>query len=326
MNEDSRTFLEISGYPHYEKVCSNFLEFFFDPTKPHKLGTLFLAALLKEDRLHFGRVSIEREVVIPSSKKRIDLLISCESHLVVIENKIFHKANNPFAEYATYAHERAAEGQIVKKFLLILNDTEDTNARNHGFCTITWDAFLEEVEQRLEEYSGRDDDRYRVLLFEFLKTMHNLHKAPSTMNPEHLKFFREAYDKIDELLESVREFKKELNRRVWDLAELIDIKGLSNVSQSTWNKEPGVYDILLHNIELRAGAKVTIDAKITARGWEISVPPSSVTNPLKNLLMELGIVFKDGDRLILSEQFGYDEPLPNVQAVLQPIIDKIAHS
>ena len=41
------TFMEVAGYPHYENVCSNILAFFFDPSKPHGLGTLFLDALAR---------------------------------------------------------------------------------------------------------------------------------------------------------------------------------------------------------------------------------------------------------------------------------------
>src|ERR1039457_3682431 len=84
VNADAPTFLEISGYPHYESVCSNLLKFFFNPAGPHKLGPLFLAALLNEDKPNFGRVTIDREVMVPPSNARIDLLISCESHVVVI--------------------------------------------------------------------------------------------------------------------------------------------------------------------------------------------------------------------------------------------------
>ena len=44
--------MEIGGYPHYENVCSNFLAFFFNPERPHGLGSLFLDALV-------GSVGIE---------------------------------------------------------------------------------------------------------------------------------------------------------------------------------------------------------------------------------------------------------------------------
>lgn len=100
------TLMEISGYPHYENVCSNILAFFFDPSKPHGLGTLFLDALaiigcIKEPDWTTGAdVQVDREEAT-SFGNRIDLLIRSHSHAIVIENKISAGADyNPLGDYA----------------------------------------------------------------------------------------------------------------------------------------------------------------------------------------------------------------------------------
>ena len=87
------TFMEISRYPHYENVCSNILAFFFDPSEPHGLGTLFLDALAKvgcikePDWTTGAHVQVDREEAT-SSGNRIDLLIRSHSHAILIENTL----------------------------------------------------------------------------------------------------------------------------------------------------------------------------------------------------------------------------------------------
>jgi hypothetical protein len=327
VKENRPTFLEISGYPHYESVCSNLLKFFFDPAGPHKLGPLFLSALLKDDKPNFGRVYVEREVIIPSSDARIDLLISCEPYLVVIENKIFHEVSNPFAKYAAYADTRA-DGRIVKKFLLVLKAPDV--APGYEFQELTYASFQNEVYQRLKEYPGEPDPHYQILMYEFFNTIQKLQKAHSIMTPEHLKFFSEDKDHIDNLLESVDQFKQELRDKVTELASLM--RSSKYARQSKWNKGPYVYDTLVHDIRLGNNVEVAVDATITAAGWDISVIRRRGLDPyqLKALLKNLQISFEseseDGNRLILPQRFSYDEPLTSVQAALQPVIDKISQS
>ena len=40
-----KTFMEISGYPYYENVCSNILAFYLNPKEEHKLGSLLINSL-----------------------------------------------------------------------------------------------------------------------------------------------------------------------------------------------------------------------------------------------------------------------------------------
>ncbi len=56
----SRTFMEVSGYPHYENVCSNILRFYLDPTAEHGLSDLLLSAFLKMTQTAVLKDSAER--------------------------------------------------------------------------------------------------------------------------------------------------------------------------------------------------------------------------------------------------------------------------
>jgi hypothetical protein len=88
-----QTFMELSGYPHYENVCSNILRFFLDPSPPHSLGSLCLEAILQAAKTTgtpalLSNVEVEREVGTDRGN-RLDILITSDSHVIGIENKIF---------------------------------------------------------------------------------------------------------------------------------------------------------------------------------------------------------------------------------------------
>lgn len=39
--------MDISGYPHYENVCSNILAFYFNPLEEHNLNNLVINSFIK---------------------------------------------------------------------------------------------------------------------------------------------------------------------------------------------------------------------------------------------------------------------------------------
>jgi hypothetical protein len=130
-------------------VCSNILKFFFDPASPHGLGTFLLDALLKGEQIQQTNVSVEQEVVTPSGKK-LDTVIETDTHIVGIENKIFHLPLNPFAEYAQYLHDRNRAGKNLQKFILALCPVDEGRSaraekrcysRNPDITSIPFDSF-----------------------------------------------------------------------------------------------------------------------------------------------------------------------------------------
>ena len=96
-----RTLLQIAGVAHLEVVSSNLLAFYLDPQAGHGFDTLLLDALLTflpdapEAR---ENVRVEREVQTAKGN-RLDLLLSCDSFVLGIENKINHSVINPFDDY-----------------------------------------------------------------------------------------------------------------------------------------------------------------------------------------------------------------------------------
>ena len=122
------TFFNVAGYPHYENVVSNILQFFFSPKGEHGFEDLWLKALLNSFQKNANKKidveslyvagDIEREVYT-ENKKRIDILIPLNKFVIVIENKIYSGVNNPFEEYHNEIVKRYPDKKIIEILLSI---------------------------------------------------------------------------------------------------------------------------------------------------------------------------------------------------------------
>lgn len=106
--EKKRTFLDISGFPYYENVISNWYAYFLQQDEAHGLGHLFLNSLLsisarKGDQPPLISNYLVETEYTTSNKKRIDILIKGvgpdSGKYIIIENKIYHWLNNDLSEY-----------------------------------------------------------------------------------------------------------------------------------------------------------------------------------------------------------------------------------
>ena len=111
--QPEQTYLQLSGFPHYENVCSNLLCFFFNTEESHGLKDLFVRSLLKciqqvSHTYKFTTEPIERELKTDSGN-RIDLVIETEQFVIGVENKMFSPVNNDLADYEAYITRVAKE-------------------------------------------------------------------------------------------------------------------------------------------------------------------------------------------------------------------------
>jgi PD-(D/E)XK nuclease superfamily len=87
----SRTFMEISGYPYWENVCSNILEFYFTPDEEHGFDHLLvnsMGKILWPDFPESATIIEVRREETTTSNKRIDLVIESTDYIIGIENKM----------------------------------------------------------------------------------------------------------------------------------------------------------------------------------------------------------------------------------------------
>jgi hypothetical protein len=105
-------------------------------------------------------------------KKRIDILIESDTFLIGIENKIFHGAVNPFAEYTAYINQRNTNDKANHKFLLTLEPSDA--GIEYGFRNLTYPRFIDAIRKHIGYHMMYADTRYLVFLMDFLNTLGNL--------------------------------------------------------------------------------------------------------------------------------------------------------
>ena len=316
-----QTFMEIGGYPHYENVCSNFLAFFLDPEGPHGLGSLFLDALAGSvgvtgaDGSMGGSVSVEREVVTESGN-RIDILLTSDSHAVLIENKIHAAVANPFGDYSGYLDglkNENGEG-YGKRIKVLLTLHPSKKGAGWGFVNVTHSVLVDAVRSSLGHHVSAADARYLTLMLDFLNTLENL-GGGTRMNQGYVELLAARGDEVARFLEAVNEVRGELRAKVQRLASLIDVEGYRDVDvkQIPWrpNRYHSLEHFLQHRIHVDEESYVVVEPVISPRGWEVHVfrrvSSKSQNHPeLQRVLGEEGIP-PEADTDVLDRRFGYGE-------------------
>ncbi|CAN5147889.1 hypothetical protein BH24ACT16_BH24ACT16_13050 [soil metagenome] len=328
------TFMEIAGYPNRENACSNTLAFFIDPERPHGLGKLVLDALAYAGDIvsvdeSIGRfLSVKREVTTDGGK-RVDLLIETDTHVILVENKLEARTDNPFSEYASYL-DQIAEGRTKYKILLSLSP--NYAGREWGFKNLTYQTFVKQIRSLLGRHVSGADTRYLTLLLDFLSTLEKLKKG-TRMNREFIELLENREEDVEQFLSDIEELKREMREKTRELGRLIDVDKHSNVTQlRPWLEPAGPYDDLPHDIEVSKNLVVQIETSIFAQGWEIWIWPSKGEySELKDLLRKLEIRFEENKKdegVWPNGNFThrYHEDLAGISSLLQNLIDKIATS
>ena len=264
------TTLELSGYPHLENVYSNILAFFLDPEREHGFGPLFLESLLSVaecEAIQGGEeVEVNREE-ITETRKQIDLVISTDTLIIGIENKIYNALHNDFEDYGRHIDERA-NGRRVCKILLGLKLPEDGRGLS-GFKPITYQDYFDEVLRRIGPTLIESSDRYLQFALEVVETVKHLTEG-SAMKPEMLDFFQENEESVDSLLLAVNEFKREMRNRVTAL--WTDFRpGFSNIVFYRWRQSHKLDDSVVYEIKIEDGFTLEIYTIISPKGWKIKV-------------------------------------------------------
>jgi hypothetical protein len=262
----TRTFMQISGYPHYENVCSNILEFFFDPENEHGLGNLFINALLAACRCDsygvIDKVNVEREVLC-SNNKRLDIVLETEEYVIGIENKIWHHAEfNPFETYKCLIDERA--GNKKKAIYIILSLKKEANVGiEHDFKNVLYGDFWDQIKSRLGFHTVNAHSKYLIYLKDFMQTIEEL-QGSDMQNQEIMDFFKENYIAVEQVIERYNNYKKYLNNKILILKEEVNID-CPNVNQWIFAKSNLVHDFSIN------GGTIAMDSWVDPGGWEISL-------------------------------------------------------
>ena len=257
-----RTFMEISGYPHYENVCSNILAFFLNPQCEHGFETLLLKSLLEciDKTLnlpdYINQITIHREFTTKKNN-RIDLLIETEDMVIVIENKIYHWLANDLYDYEQTANDLAKGRKVVCAVLALSKQ----NTKNANFHSITYSDFIKHIQKNLGHYRFNAAAEYEIMLIDFLNTISRL--KGTIMDKKLFEFYLHNIQTIEDLKKGYNEAYQEMQNKLWKIPAQINLPENPKVEQWKWR------DVLVYDFNL-AGESLAIDIAVDLHYWNIT--------------------------------------------------------
>ena len=324
--EANLSIFDVSGYPHYENVCSNVLAFYLDPQREHALGTLLLASVMDAAKVSFDdlqNVKVQREYPTISGG-RLDLLITSESHVIGIENKIFHYLANDLCDYRGTIDKIAGERTPVR---LVLSPRFLKIQGEDDFKNITYGELWARVKSRLESHTTGTTDKWVIYLMDFMSTTQGFSENGMELELNDMDQFFIANEALTEkFLAGHRSFMAKFNSHVNRLRTLLD-NGERMPPQVTrrW-----IYDAscLVHELTL-SGHKVALDLYFGPQGWKLQLFGRGI--PAHSFMMKLTSSRSsensfENDRFTVKETWPLDMSLDEVELKLRNWIDWVINA
>lgn len=335
----TKTFMEISGYSHYENVCSNILKFYLDPTNEHGLKGLVLNSLLHlidkgfQFDIDFEQIKVFREYRTINDN-RLDLVVLTENYAIGIENKIFHHLHNDLTDYRNTVKSLCRNSEKPACIVLSLNkltsdeDLEKVDAND--FVNITYEQFFQNVKRNIGEHLDSSNISYIIHLTDFMKSIENL-TSKTMENRELWTFFKKNLETIQDLVESFGEYKKFIAQKINQLNDFIPKEEFAPLADKQWVYKESFLLVLVHDYTLNAKYKLAIDTTIDANGWQIQLfgrdihSSGFIFNELcneKDFLPQFFERYEEGGKLTYK-WFNNDTDISSVVSTLTNLLTKI---
>lgn len=264
---------EVSGYPHYENVCSNILAFYLNPKNEHGLGGLVISSLLhvsgNETDNSFRYVKVEREYATASGG-RLDLLVVTDRHVIGVENKIFHVLDNDLMDYKATI-DGLCINELPVRIVLSLNPVDIID--DSGFVNVTYDVLWGEVKRRLGSHMSSSSMKWIAYLVDFMNSTKNM-KGGDMDFTERDQFIMEHDEIISRLLDDRRTLDNKIKAQLALVKEILDENKdyyvIQNLEKRWIFKSSDEDPCLVHDFNL-TGIKVAFDLCISEKGWELTV-------------------------------------------------------
>jgi hypothetical protein len=272
MRPHEQTFMEISGYPHFENVCSNILQFYLQPSNEHGLGTLLLDTLLTiiEKPLADSREGTDvRREEQTATGKRLDLVIENDEYVIGIENKIFAAAYNDFSDYKNYL-ESLSKDRCVLGILLSLR-TIKPSPDFHGFIPISYEHFFQQVLSKFGPYLLSAKEPHLTFFRDFVKTLQNLQET-TAMDQQRLTYFRKNQINIETLLTEVNGLRDDMRRKVKQLETMLYFEEFPSpypIKHGLWRPRTGLVDAIWGYFRLSESLALQVDLSVNLDGWNL---------------------------------------------------------
>lgn len=311
-----KTFMDVSGYPHYENVSSNILAFYFDPLEEHGFNSLvinsFIKVLIKKGlNIRFvedtEKININREYITEKGN-RIDLVLQNQDFVIGIENKIDASVYNDLEDYANTLNK------LNKNSIKILLSVNDNSKKilDTEFINITYNELFNQLNSDLEEYQNKDNKWY-IFIKEFIKNLEN-YEGGLEMEEEILNWLKINKTKIDDLDKLRESATRSIERKEEKLKTLLEEKLKVNFIK-IWkgNMEVACY--------IDSPYKYHVDATLNPDGWKIGVFTWLVVknNLIKQILLnsKYNITEDDGNHRWLFK-FDYNT---SIEEIMNKVIE-----
>ena len=261
-----KTFMEITGYPHYENVCSNILAFYFDTKEEHGLSNIVLNSLIKVLISHNinielsdnkDKFEVNREYTTLKGN-RIDIVIQNENLVIGIENKIYASIYNDLEDYSNTLNK--LKKTSIKVLLSLHNNSNVVN--NTDFINITYKELFNQLKNDLQNYQDKNNKWY-IFLIDFVNNLIN-YEGEMDMEKEIINWLNDNKEKIN-ALDKIREIAHKSLEEKEESLKLILEERLNINFIKIWkgNNEMTCY--------IDSPKKYHIDANITPEGWRVGV-------------------------------------------------------
>lgn len=263
------TFMEVSGYPHYENVCSNVLGFYLNPNQQHGLKDLFISAIFQITKNTCSTTvqSVTRE--FGTEGGRLDLLVEGDEFILAIENKIFHWLANDLNDYAKAVNLHGNRTKQQIKIVLGLSKIKDQNLLPGGFVSCTYAQLWKEITGLLGSYIAKANPKWVTYLLDFIETTTNLAGVNMELK-ETDQFFIENDAVISALLLERNGFLGRLTQKVSTLCDLmkeVPEKDLLATDPYTYSTDRFVMDFK----SFQTVYEISFDFYLKPSGWSLQL-------------------------------------------------------
>lgn len=229
-----KSFIEIMGLSHLENVSSKTLAFFMDTKEEHNFKDLVINALFSvmgesfPYQIHTENIVLEKKTELG----RIDLWVETDEHILVIENKIHHHANNnPFPDYVSHAHANNPKNKKIIFILLVIKEPELTP---ENYIVMTHFELSKYILKEFGQRSLQADQYYLAYLIDYISAIEkfNPHSEYSKMQMDIVNFYRNNR----EILESIQDENNKASvyqyyeQKVREIVELLKDQAIGFIS------------------------------------------------------------------------------------------------
>ena len=319
-----KTFMDISGYPNYENVCSNILAFYFNPKEEHGLNDIMLKSLLEiakekntkiKTNVNLSNTNVFREYTTELGN-RIDLVLQNDEIIIGIENKVMADVSNDLKDYSNTIEKINSNAVNI---LLSLHN-ESSIAEENDFINITYSELFNKLKSNLAGYTNTQNKWY-IYLIDFIKNFEGV-----KVDKEMEKIIKD-WIKIHE--EEINEFYKLLNLGGFNLDGMMEEYGRQ---MSSYYKVKYWKDI-----EVLSGAYIlfgnlgyNLDVILSAEGWKVRLNlwKTSKRMHIKSILKEKNYnILKEeqikGNYYVYLYEFDIDYPIDKLVNKALDIINAI---